>query len=84
MKIVPLFCQQVRQHKVQESTIRLRLIPLFDRITDRIKKAKPALVAGFNQIKADRTVPPGQFNVSLDFYVPGLITTNQQLIFESN
>lgn len=25
-----------------------------------------------------------QFNVTLDFYVPGLITTNQQLIFESN
>lgn len=29
------------------------------------------------------TVPAGAFNVNLDFYVPGLITTNQQLIFES-
>jgi Tfp pilus assembly major pilin PilA len=30
------------------------------------------------------TVPPGQFNVTLNFFVPGLITTNQQLIFEVN
>jgi hypothetical protein len=29
-------------------------------------------------------VPPGLFNVTLDFYVPGLITANQQLIFEVN
>lgn len=28
------------------------------------------------------TVPPGQFNVTLEFFVPGLITANQQLIFE--
>jgi hypothetical protein len=30
------------------------------------------------------TVEPGTFEVTLEFYVPGLITTNQQLIFESN
>ena len=30
------------------------------------------------------TVPPGTFNVNLEFYVPGLITANQQLIFETN
>ncbi len=30
------------------------------------------------------TIQPGQFNVTLDFFVPGLITTNQQLIFETN
>lgn len=29
-------------------------------------------------------VPPGAFNVTLEFYVPGLITANQQLIFETN
>jgi hypothetical protein len=30
------------------------------------------------------SVPPGLFNVTLEFYVPGLITANQQLIFETN
>jgi Protein of unknown function (DUF3370) len=35
------------------------------------------------KLLATWTVPAGVFNADLDFYVPGLITTNQQLIFES-
>lgn len=35
------------------------------------------------QLLATWTVPVGIFNMTLNFYVPGLITTNQQLIFES-
>ncbi len=30
------------------------------------------------------TVPTGQFDVNLEFYIPGLISANQQLIFETN
>lgn len=30
------------------------------------------------------TIPPGLFNATINFYVPGLITANQQLIFEVN
>ncbi|AFD07728.1 hypothetical protein Solca_2694 [Solitalea canadensis DSM 3403] len=36
------------------------------------------------QQRSTWTVPPGLFNVTLDFYVPGMITSNQQLIFETN
>lgn len=35
------------------------------------------------KLLATWTVPVGIFNATLNFYVPGLITTNQQLIFES-
>jgi Protein of unknown function (DUF3370) len=35
------------------------------------------------KLLATWTVPAGPFNATLDFYVPGLITTNQQLLFES-
>jgi hypothetical protein len=35
------------------------------------------------KLLATWTVPAGIFNTSLEFYVPGLITTNQQMIFES-
>jgi Protein of unknown function (DUF3370) len=35
------------------------------------------------QLLATWTVPAGIFNMTLNFFVPGLITTNQQLIFES-
>jgi hypothetical protein len=42
----------------------------------------------YTQLNAPRqqlsswNIPPGLFNVTLEFYVPGLITANQQLIFE--
>lgn len=42
----------------------------------------------YTQLNAPRqqlsswSIPPGLFNVTLEFYVPGLITANQQLIFE--
>lgn len=35
------------------------------------------------KLLATWTVPAGLFNTNLEFYVPGLITTNQQMIFES-
>ena len=35
------------------------------------------------KLLATWVVPVGIFNATLNFYVPGLITTNQQLIFES-
>ncbi|PWS26310.1 hypothetical protein DHW03_16115 [Pedobacter yonginense] len=33
---------------------------------------------------ASWVIPPGVFNATIEFYVPGLITANQQLIFDSN
>lgn len=44
----------------------------------------------YTQLNAPRqqlstwTIAPGLFNATIDFYVPGLITANQQLIFEVN
>ncbi len=54
-----------------------------------VKLNNSAVIDVYTQLNNPRkllatwTVPPGPFNVSLMFYVPGLITTNQQLIFES-
>jgi hypothetical protein len=53
-------------------------------------KMNGAVVNVYTRLNAPRqqlstwSIPPGLFNVTLDFYVPGLITSNQQLIFEVN
>lgn len=54
-----------------------------------VKLNNSAVIGIYTQLNNPRkllatwTVPAGLFNTTLDFYVPGLITTNQQLIFES-